>query len=392
MIEISDTVASLKPSGIREFFDLVMGMDDVISLGVGEPDFATPWHIREAAIQSIEDGFTNYTSNKGMTELRNALSEHLDSEHNLNYDPEDEILITTGVSEGMDIAMRALLNPGDEVIIPTPCYVSYLPTAKMAGGKVKILNTAKNDFKIDHNQLEELISPRTKLLVLNYPSNPTGVTYGKQELDKIAELVRKHELIVISDEIYGHLTYNHEHYPFPTLESMREQTIFLNGYSKSCAMTGMRIAYAAAPPKIIAAMNKIHQYTMLCAPTTSQFAAVEATRHGADAIKEMKGEYERRRNLVHNRLNEMGLDCPLPEGAFYAFPSVKKTGFEPEDFCRKLLAEHSVAAVPGDAFGPGGETHIRISYATGFQKLREALSRMEEFVNEHSAHTAGSTG
>ncbi len=391
MIEISETVADLKPSGIREFFDLVMSMDDVISLGVGEPDFATPWHIREAAIQSIEDGYTNYTSNTGMPELRNAISEHMGSVHNLDYDPEDELLITTGVSEGMDLAMRALLNPGDEVIVPTPCYVSYLPTAKMAGGRVKTLNTAKNDFKIDPAQLDRLISAKTKLLVLNYPSNPTGVTYGKKELAKIAELVREHELIVISDEIYGHLTYNHDHYPFPTLEAMQEHTVFLNGYSKSCAMTGMRIAYAAGPEKIIGAMNKIHQYTMLCAPTTSQFAAVEATRHGADAIEDMKGEYERRRNLVHNRLNEMGLDCPLPEGAFYAFPSVQNTGLDPEEFCRKLLSEHSVAAVPGAAFGPGGETNIRISYATGFQQLREALSRMKEFVHEHTRHKSSST-
>lgn len=384
MTEISNVVDGLKPSGIRDFFDLVMSMDDVISLGVGEPDFETPWHIREAAIQSIEDGFTNYTSNKGMPELRESLATHLEAEHSLDYDPEDEMLITTGVSEGMDLAMRALINPGDEVIIPTPCYVSYNPTAKMAGGRVKNLNTEPDNFQLDPRKLEEKITDNTKILVLNYPANPTGATLDEQTLVEIGRLVREHDLIAISDEIYSHLTYEGEHVPLPTLKGLRERTVFLNGFSKSCAMTGMRIAYAAGPEKIISAMNKIHQYTMLCAPTTSQFAAVEATRHGAREIESMKGEYKRRRNLVHNRLNEMGLDCPLPEGAFYAFPSIEATGMEPDEFCRQLLTEEKVAAVPGTAFGPGGEKHIRISYATGFKLLRKAMDKMESFLRDQT--------
>ncbi len=384
MTEISRVVDGLKPSGIRDFFDLVMSMDDVISLGVGEPDFATPWHIREAAIKSIEDGFTNYTSNKGMPELRETLSAHLEKEHELKYDPEEEILITTGVSEGMDLAMRALVNPGDEVIIPTPCYVSYNPTAKMAGARVKNLNTEPDDFKLKPDKLEELITPETKLIVLNYPANPTGVTFERQTLERVGELVRKHDLIVISDEIYSHLTYKKKHVPFPTLKDLQKRTIFLNGFSKSCAMTGMRIAYAAGPAKIIGAMNKIHQYTMLCAPTTSQFAAIEATKHGAHSIDSMRGEYKRRRNLVHKRLNEMGLDCTRPDGAFYAFPSIEATEMEPDDFCRRLLTEEKVAAVPGTAFGPGGENHIRISYATDFKSLRQALDKMESFLTEHT--------
>ncbi len=380
MIELSRTVESLAPSGIRDFFDLVMSMDDVISLGVGEPDFATPWHIREAAIKSIEDGYTNYTSNKGMPELRKAICTHLDKVHQLNYDYEEEILITTGVSEGMDLAMRALINPGDEVIIPTPCYVSYYPTAKMAGARVKLLNTEPDQFKLNPEKLADAISPASKIVVLNYPSNPTGTTYDKSLLEQLAELIIKHDLIVISDEIYSHLTYDLQHIPLPTLPELRERTIFFNGFSKSCAMTGLRIAYATGPEKIIGAMTKIHQYTMLCAPTTSQFAAIEATNHGADAIASMKKEYKRRRNLVHEKLNRLGLDCPLPDGAFYAFPSIKKTGLDPTTFCKKLLTQQQVAAVPGTAFGPGGEERIRISYATDFQQLREALKRIELFL------------
>ncbi len=383
MIELSETVEELEPSGIREFFDLVMGMDDVISLGVGEPDFATPWHIREAAIKSLEDGYTNYTSNQGMPRLRNLLAEHLNDKHKFKYDPDEELLITTGVSEGMDLAMRALINPGDEVIIPTPCYVSYKPTVVMPGGKPRFLDTSRGgDFKINPRRLRDLINKKTKILALNYPCNPTGVTYTRSELEKIAEIIREHDLLVITDEIYSHLTYEDVHIPFPTLPGMKERTLYLNGFSKNCAMTGMRIAYAGGPESIIAAMNKIHQYTMLCAPTTSQFAAVEAVLAGESSIRSMRNEYEKRRNLVVQSLNEMGLECPRPAGAFYAFPSIANTGLKPEKFCRKLLEEKKVAVVPGKAFGPGGEDHIRLSYATDFELLKKAMERIEEFIRE----------
>ena len=383
MIELSETVQQLEPSGIREFFDLVMGMDDVISLGVGEPDFATPWHIREAAIKSLEDGYTNYTSNQGMPRLRNLLAKHLEEKHKFKYDPEEELLITTGVSEAMDLAMRAIINPGDEVIIPTPCYVSYKPTVVMPGGRPRFLDTSEGgDFKIDPDRLRELIGEDTKALVLNYPCNPTGVTYNREELEQIAEIVRQNDLLVITDEIYSHLTYEEVHIPFPTLPGMKERTLYLNGFSKNCAMTGLRIGYAGGPAEIIAAMNKIHQYTMLCAPTTSQFAAVEAVLAGESSIRSMRDEYQKRRNLVVQSLNEMGLDCPRPAGAFYAFPSIKSTGLQPEEFCRELLEEKKVAVVPGKAFGAGGEDHIRISYATDVELLKEALERIEEFIRE----------
>lgn len=385
MMELSETVQELEPSGIREFFDLVMGMDDVISLGVGEPDFATPWHIREAAIKSLEDGYTNYTSNQGMPRLRKLLAEHLLEKHKIKYNPEDQLLITTGVSEAMDLAMRAIINPGDEVIIPVPCYVSYKPTVVMPGGVPRFLDTSKNgNFKINPAQLENLINENTKILALNYPCNPTGVTYSKKELEEIASIVRREDLLVITDEIYSHLTYEDVHVPFPSLEGMKERTVYLNGFSKNCAMTGMRIGYAGGPEPIISAMNKIHQYTMLCAPTTSQFAAIEAVLAGESSIKSMRDEYEKRRDLVVQSLNEMGLDCPRPAGAFYAFPSIEKTGQEPEEFCRRLLEEKKVAVVPGDAFGPGGEKHIRISYATDYELLKSALGRMEEFLHESS--------
>ncbi|MGM0380362.1 MAG: pyridoxal phosphate-dependent aminotransferase [bacterium] len=386
MSRLSRVVRDLEPSGIREFFDLVMGMDDVISLGVGEPDFATPWHIREAAIKSLEDGYTNYTSNQGMPRLRKLLANHLEEKHKIKYDAGEELLITTGVSEGMDLAMRALLNPGDEVIIPSPCYVSYKPTVMMPGGRPRFLNTSKNgNFKINPSRLEDLINENTKILALNYPCNPTGVTYTRNELEKIAEIVRREDLLVITDEIYSHLTYGSVHIPFPTLEGMKERTVYLNGFSKNCAMTGMRIAYAGGPEPIISAMNKIHQYTMLCAPTTSQFAAIEAVLAGESSIHSMRDEYEKRRDLVVQRLNEIGLDCPQPAGAFYAFPSIESTGQKPEEFCRKLLEEKKVAVVPGKAFGPGGENHIRLSYATDYELLQEALERMEEFIKESTA-------
>lgn len=384
MNTVSNLVRDLKPSGIRDFFDLVMGMDDVISLGVGEPDFVTPRHIRESAVQSLEEGYTNYTSNKGMPELRQAIANHLDSEHGLEYDPETEILVTTGVSEAMDLAMRATVNPDTGVLIPTPCYVSYQPTALLAGGQVEEIETRPEDeFRLDPDRLDDAASNGGRIMTINYPSNPTGVSYSRPELERIARVARERDLLVISDEIYGKLTFGREHIPMPTLPGMRERTLYLNGFSKAYAMTGFRIGYAAGPENLIAAMTKIHQYTMLCAPTTAQFAALEAIRHGGSAADSMKKEYERRRDLVVKRCREMGLPCVQPQGAFYAFPSIQPTGMDPEPFCRRLLESKKVAVVPGSAFGPGGETHVRMSFATDRERLREALDRLEDFLLEH---------
>lgn len=383
---ISEVVDDLAPSGIREFFDLVMGMDDVISLGVGEPDFDTPDHIRRAMIDAIEAGHTSYTSNQGMPELRETIADFLNEKHGLDYNPDTEILITVGVSEAMDLAMRALINPGDEVIVPTPCYVSYGPTARMAGGQVVNLETREdNNFRVTPEQLEEHLSDNTKIMTLNFPANPTGVSYSRDDLEGLAEVLKDRDVTVFSDEIYGQLTYEGEHTAFPTLPGMKDKTLYLNGFSKAYAMTGLRIGYAAGPEPIISAMTKIHQYTMLCVPTASQFAGVEALLNGAPAVESMREEYEKRRDLVIQRLNDMGLTCARPSGAFYAFPSVASTGMDPETFCRELLEEQKVAAVPGSAFGPGGEDNIRLSYATGMDQLREALDRMQTFVDSRTA-------
>ena len=381
MTNISEVVDDLAPSGIREFFDLVMGMDDVISLGVGEPDFDTPRPIRDAMIQSIESGYNNYTSNQGMPELREIISNFIEDRYNIRYSPDSEILITVGVSEAMDLAMRALLDPGDEVVVPSPSYVSYAPTAKMAGANVINLETTPDmDFRIRPDQLRQTITPDTKILTLNYPANPTGISYNQKELTQLAEVVEERNITVISDEIYAQLTYSGEHTAFPSLPGMREKTLYLNGFSKAYAMTGMRIGYAAGPEPIISAMTKIHQYTMLCVPTASQFAAIEALKNGSHAVETMRKEYNQRRQLVTRRLNEIGLPCPEPTGAFYAFPSIAPTKQDPETFCRNLLKQQSVAAVPGNAFGPGGEEHIRISYATSRESLRKALNRLGSYV------------
>jgi len=380
---ISKIVEDLPPSGIRVFFDLVIGMKDVISLGVGEPDFVTPWNIREAAIYAIEQGYTSYTSNKGLLELRQDISKYLKHRYDLDYDPEREILITVGVSEAYDLAMRALINRDDKILVPEPSYVAYGPIASLCGGTpVYIKSQASKGFKITADEIGRLCDAKTKGLVLNYPNNPTGASYSKAELMKIASVVEKRDLIMISDEIYCDLTYDFDHTPFPTLPRMKERTVYLNGFSKSYAMTGWRIGYAAGPEKIIQAMTKVHQYTMLCASIVAQAAAQEALKNGDRAVQEMKREYKRRREFVITRLNEIGLSCHKPEGAFYAFPSIKGTGLSSMDFAQRLLKKEKVAAVPGTAFGSTGEGYLRMSYANSFDNLKEAMNRIERFLRK----------
>ena len=381
-MRISKLVQEIPPSGIRVFFDLVLGMKDVISLGVGEPDFVTPWNIRERAIYSIEEGYTSYTSNKGMTELRVEVSRYLKHKYNLEYDPEEEILITVGVSEAFDLAMRAIVNKSDKVLIPEPSYVSYGPVSTLCLARpVHIRTRPENGFKITPKEIDKACDRKTRALILNYPNNPTGASYSRQELKKISKIVSKRNLTVLSDEIYCDLTYDFRHTPFSTLAGMKERTVYLNGFSKAYAMTGWRIGYACGPRDIIAAMTKIHQYTMMCVPIMSQIAAIEALKNGDRAVREMKREYRRRREFVISRLNEIGLICHRPEGAFYAFPSIRGTGLSSMEFSNGLLKKEKVAVVPGTAFGPLGEGYIRISYASSFENLREALVRMERFLS-----------
>ncbi|MDD5422303.1 MAG: aminotransferase class I/II-fold pyridoxal phosphate-dependent enzyme [Candidatus Omnitrophota bacterium] len=387
-MKISKLVEQMPPSGIRAFFDLVIGMKDVISLGVGEPDFVTPWNIIERAIYSLEEGYTSYTSNKGLAELRQELARHLKHRYALDYDPEEEILITVGVSEGFDLTLRALLNKGDKVLVPEPSYVSYGPLTGLALGEpVYIKTKPENGFKITPKDIDGHCDKKTKAIVLNYPNNPTGTSYSRAEISKIARTVSKHGLIMISDEIYCELTYDFKHIPFPALPRMKERTVYLNGFSKAYAMTGWRIGYACGPREIIAAMTKVHQYTMMCVPIMSQMAALEALKHGEKAVQEMKREYRRRREYVISRLNEIGLPCHRPEGAFYAFPSIKKTGLSSMEFANRLLKREKVAVVPGTAFGPSGEGYIRISYASSLDKLKEALSRIETFLTAIAVHS-----
>ena len=372
----------IPPSGIRVFFDLVLGMKDVISLGVGEPDFVTPWNIREAAIYSLEEGYTSYTSNKGLLELRQDISRFLKQKYSLDYDPADEILITVGVSEAFDLALRAIINKGDKILIPEPFYVSYGPLVTLAGGKpVFIKLDPKNGFKITPKDILKHCDNKAKGIILNYPNNPTGASYTKQELKGISNVVIKRNLIIISDEIYGDLTYDFDHTPFPTLPRMKERTIYLNGFSKSYAMTGWRIGYVCGPKDIISMMTKIHQYTMLCAPIMSQMAAREALKKGERSTQEMKREYKRRREIVVAGLNEMGLTCHKPEGAFYAFPSIKISGLSSMEFAKGLLKKERVALVPGTAFGPSGEGYVRISYASSLSNIKEALFRIKRFLD-----------
>ena len=380
---ISDRMKEIAPSGIRKFFDLLASLDDVISLGVGEPDFPTPWHIREAAIYSLEHGQTMYTSNMGMPELRQELSRYLANTYDLDYDWNNELLISVGVSEGMDLAMRAILNPGDEVILPDPCYVSYGPCVTFAGGKpIPICTYPESGFTLDPSDVEDNITPRTKAILIGFPSNPTGAVMGRKDLLCLAKIAMDHDLIVISDEIYSQLVYGVEHTCFATLPGMKERTIFLGGFSKAYAMTGWRVGYAASTPEIIEAMGRIHQYTMLCAPIMGQVAAIEALMSGSEAVQQMVEEYDHRRRVIVKGLNDIGLPCFEPKGAFYAFPSVKGTGLLADEFAEKLLLNEKVAVVAGSAFGKCGKDHVRCCYATSLADIEEALIRMDRFVRK----------
>ncbi|MCL5102557.1 MAG: aminotransferase class I/II-fold pyridoxal phosphate-dependent enzyme [Armatimonadetes bacterium] len=383
MKPISEVVRATPPSGIRRFFDIVSQMHDVISLGVGEPDFDTPWRVSEACVYSLERGHTHYTSNYGMLELRRAISQYLHRHERLKYNPEDHILITVGVSEGMDLAMRAVLNPGDEVIVAEPCYVSYKPCVTFAGGvPVVISSTFENEFRITPEQVAAAITPKTKAILISYPSNPTGATATRGMLESIVKLAREHDLYIISDEIYDRLTYDGVHTCLPTIPGAYERTILLNGFSKAYAMTGWRIAYAAGPADVIEAMMKIHQYTMLCAPVMGQVAALEAIKNCYQESEEMIEQYAQRRRVIVKGLNDAGLPCHMPGGAFYAFPSIRETGLTSDEFCERLLFEENVAVVPGTAFGECGEGYIRCSYATSIEKIEEAMVRVARFVRK----------
>lgn len=380
---LSKTITTIEPSGIRKFFDIVSEMDDAISLGVGEPDFDTPWHIRDEGIYSLEKGRTFYTSNAGLKELKIEISKYLDRRFGLSYDYNKEMLVTVGGSEAIDIAMRAMLDPQDEVLIPQPSYVSYVPCCVLANGTpVPIELKAENEFRLTAEELEAAITPKTKLLVMPFPNNPTGAVMEKKDLEAVAEVVKKHDLFVLSDEIYAELTYLDNHVSIASIPGMRERTIVINGFSKSHAMTGWRLGYACGPEVIIKQMLKIHQFAIMCAPTTSQYAAVEALRNGDEDVAMMREEYNGRRRYVLERFKEMGLSCFEPFGAFYAFPCIKDLGMTSDEFATKLLQTKKVAVVPGTAFGACGEGFLRISYAYSLVDLRIALDRVAEFVTE----------
>ena len=383
-MKISKRVQQIPPSGIREFFELVIGMKDVISLGVGEPDFVTPWNICESAIFSIEKGYTSYTSNMGLYELRAQISRFLKSKYNLSYSPDKEVLITTGVSEALDIAVRALLDPGDKVLIPVPCYVSYYPVSFLVGARPIFIDTQKTGFRLTPALVEKHTSKGVKAIIFNYPTNPTGVSYTKKELKELSKVFIKNNLIVISDEIYDELTYDFSHTPLSTLKGMKERTVYLNGFSKTFAMTGWRIGFACGPQELIGGMSKIHQYVMMCAPIMGQIAAIEALKGSSRYVQEMKREYKRRREFIVDSLNEIGLVCPKPEGTFYVFPSIKNTGMDSVEFSKRLLKKEKVAVVPGTAFGPQGRHFIRISYATSMSDLKEACIRIERFLRSNA--------
>jgi aminotransferase len=381
---ISKRVNRLSPSGIRKFFDLLASMEGVISLGVGEPDYATPWHISEAAIQSLEKGYTMYTSNSGMPELRQEISRYLEETYGVEYDALTELLVAVGVSEALDLTMRAILNPGDEVIMPDPHYVAYDSCVILAGGEpVMVPTSQENNFEVDAADIEAQITSKTKAILIGYPANPTGAVMSQDKLLAIAEVARRHRLLVISDEIYARLVYGVEHTCFASLPDVKENTILLGGFSKAYAMTGWRIGYAAAPRDIISAMTKIHQYTIMSAPTMAQVAAIEALKSGEPSVLEMVEDYNRRRLVIVRGLNDIGLACFEPRGAFYAFPSIASTGMTSEEFSEKLLREEKVAVVPGLAFGQCGEGYVRCCYATSLADIEEALTRMRRFVSKH---------
>ena len=381
MKELNPEVLGIKPSGIRKFFDLVSEMKDAISLGVGEPDFETPWHIREEGIHSLEQGRTFYSSNAGLMELRNAISDKVREEHGISYHAKEEVMVTVGGSEAIDLAMRVILTPGDEVLIPEPCYVSYLPCAKMAYGvPVPIQLEEKDEFRLTPEKLEKAITEKTKLLVLPFPNNPTGGIMEERDLEAIVPIILKHNLYVLTDEIYSALSYKGKHHSIIEFPGMRERTVYINGFSKAYAMTGWRLGYACAEERILKQMLKLHQFAIMCAPTTSQYSAVEALRNGDADVRKMRDAYDERRRFLVYHLRKMGLDCFEPYGAFYVFPSIRKFGLSSEEFAEKLLKEEKVAVVPGNAFGASGEGFIRISYAYSLDNLKKAMERIERFI------------
>lgn len=380
---LSSTIKTIQPSGIRKFFDIVSEMKDAISLGVGEPDFDTPWHIRDEGIYSLEKGRTFYTSNAGLKELKVEIAKYLDRRYGMTYDYNKEIMVTVGGSEAIDIALRAMLDVGDEVIIPQPSYVSYVPCTVLAGGTPVIVELKEeNDFRLTAEELEAVITPKTKILIMPFPNNPTGAIMEKADLEAIVRVVKEHDLFVISDEIYSELTYVDKHVSIASFLGMKERTVLINGFSKAYAMTGWRLGYACAPETILKQMLKIHQFAIMCAPTTSQYAAVEAMKNGDEDVAQMRDEYNGRRRYVLHRFKEMGLKCFEPFGAFYAFPSIKEFGMTSDEFATKLLNSKKIAVVPGTAFGECGEGFLRISYAYSLDDLKEALGRIEEFVTE----------
>ena len=379
---LSDKVTTIKPSGIRKFFDLVLEMKDAISLGVGEPDFDTPWHIREEGIYSLEKGRTFYTSNSGLRELKTEICNYLKRRQGIQYEPTTNVLVTVGGSEAIDLAFRAMVNDGDEVLIPQPSYVSYLPCAILAGAKPVIINLkVENNFKLTAEELLENISDKTKILVLPFPNNPTGAVMEKNDLEKIAKIVIEKDLFVISDEIYSELTYNGKHVSITELDGMKERTVLINGFSKSYAMTGWRLGYACGPTEIISQMTKIHQYAIMCAPTTSQYAAIEALKNGDEDVEMMRNSYNQRRRYLVDAFKKMNLSCFEPFGAFYMFPCIKEFGLSSEEFATKFLQEEKVALIPGTAFGDCGEGFLRISYAYSLETLKIAMERLSHFIN-----------
>lgn len=381
--ELSNKVINLKPSGIRKFFDLVSEMNDVISLGVGEPDFDTPWHIRDEGIYAFEKGKTFYTSNKGLKELRTEIVNYIKRTQGIEYDPDNEVIVTVGGSEAIDIGLRALINDGDEVIIPQPSYVSYEPCTILANAKPIIVNLkAENEFRLKPDELLSAITPKTKVLIFPYPNNPTGAVMDKNDLEAIRQIIIDNDLYVLSDEIYSELSYKEKHISIATLVGMKERTILINGFSKSYAMTGWRLGYALAPKEIIKQMTKIHQFAIMCAPTISQYAAVEALKNGDEDVNLMRQSYNQRRRYLLNAFKEMGIECFEPYGAFYVFPSIKEFNMTSEEFAKRLLEEEKVAAIPGNAFGQSGEGHLRISYAYSLENLKKAMERLNRFVTK----------
>lgn len=378
---LSKVVTEIEPSGIRKFFDIAAEMEDVISLGVGEPDFDTPWHIREEGIYSLEKGKTFYTSNSGLSELKEEISKYLKRRNNLDYDYKSEVLVTVGGSEAIDLALRAMVDTGDEVLVPQPSYVSYVPCVQLAGGKPVIIELEEKDqFKLTREKLEAAITEKTKILILAFPNNPTGAIMDHEDLAKIVDLIIDNDLYVITDEIYSELTFGKQHATIASFPGMKERTILINGFSKAYAMTGWRLGYTVGPKNIISQMTKIHQFAIMCAPTTSQYAAVEALRNGDDDVEFMRNSYDQRRKYIVNRLRNMGLECFEPEGAFYVFPSIKKFGISSEEFATELIKAERVAVVPGTAFGRSGEGFLRISYAYSIDNLKIALERIERFI------------